>query len=559
MQIGELIRRAARRIGKDGIHGATFSSEELHQGSPQTAVQIGDPITQKRMSDFILKARDMGLYNFITDNGAGGLSSSVGETAEFCGGCDLDLKAAPLKYEGLASWEILVSEAQERMNLAVPPDKINDFLELAGQMDVEATVLGDFNDNGYLQIRYGEDIVGLMEMEFLHQGVPRLELTARWCLPTLEEPSIPMPADCGAELHALLARLNICSKEYFVRQYDHEVQARSVIKPLMGAENDGPSDAAVIRIDLDSNQGLAVSHGICPRYSDLDSYWMAANALDEAVRNALAVGANPDYMAALDNFCWCDPVVSENNPQGEYKLAQLVRANQALYKGAVAYSIPLISGKDSMKNDYISESGERISIPPTLLISLVGEIPVLEKAVSMDFKKAGDLIYLVGETKEEMGGSEYFLHHNQHGGQVPRVDFQKNIGMYRALHQLMLEGRVLSCHDCSDGGLAVALAECCLAGNLGAEIDLSASIPDGFRDDFYLFSESAGRLVITLRPWNSCKAERLLKGFPCVQIGEVRREKKMQIKGSDGRILLKEKVLDLKQSWQRTLRFGEDK
>ncbi|MBA4424175.1 MAG: phosphoribosylformylglycinamidine synthase, partial [Syntrophus sp. (in: bacteria)] len=284
---GDLVVMTGGRIGKDGIHGATFSSEELHEGSPVTAVQIGDPITQKKMTDFLLIARDRGLYRAITDNGAGGLSSSVGETAQLSGGCEIDLKKAPLKYPGLNPWEILISESQERMTLAVPPERIEEFLDLARKMDVEATVLGLYTDSGWFHIRYGEETVVYLDMDFLHDGLPQMTLRAAWKPPSHAEPAIPEPTNMGEALKAMLSRLNICSKESVIRQYDHEVQGGSVVKPLTGVVNDGPSDAAVIRPLLDSFEGIVIANGICPRYSDIDAYHMAAAAIDEAVRNAI--------------------------------------------------------------------------------------------------------------------------------------------------------------------------------------------------------------------------------------------------------------------------------
>ncbi|MGB4088094.1 MAG: AIR synthase-related protein, partial [Smithellaceae bacterium] len=349
---GDIIIMTGGRIGKDGIHGATFSSEELHEGSPVTAVQIGDPITQKKMTDFLLKARDLGLYRALTDNGAGGLSSSVGEMATYSGGCEMDLSLAPLKYAGLQPWEILVSEAQERMSLAVDPKKVDKFMELARKMDVETTVLGKFTSSGKFHIRYGEKTVAYLDMDFLHEGVPQMKLVARWKAPKHPEPTFAPPADLGKALKQMLSRLNICSKESVVRQYDHEVQGGSVVKPLVGICNDGPSDAAVIRPLFDSMEGVVVAHGICPRYSDIDAYWMTACVIDEAVRNAVAVGVDPDHLAGLDNFCWCDPVQSEKTPDGHFKLAQLVRANMAIFDITTGYGVPCISGKDSMKNDY---------------------------------------------------------------------------------------------------------------------------------------------------------------------------------------------------------------
>ncbi len=497
---GDLIVMTGGRIGKDGIHGATFSSEELHEGSPVTAVQIGDPITQKKMTDFLLVARDRGLYRCITDNGAGGLSSSVGETARLSGGCDLDLQRAPLKYPGLNPWEILISESQERMTLAVPPERSADFLALAAKMDVEATVLGTYTDSGMFHIRYGETTVAYLDMDFLHDGLPQMRLRARWKRPRRPEPNLPAPTDLGTALRRMLSRLNICSKESVVRQYDHEVQGGSVVKPLVGEANDGPSDAAVLRPLLDSYEGIVVANGICPRYSDIDAYDMAACAIDEAVRNAVAVGADPDYLAGLDNFCWCDPVASEKTPDGEYKLAQLVRANQALYDYTTAYGVPCISGKDSMKNDYAIE-GTKISIPPTLLFSVIGRIADVRRAVTMDAKRAGDIVYVLGETKNELGGSEWYALHGQVGDNCPRVDGAAAKRLYAALHRAITAGLVASCHDCSDGGLGITLAETAFAGGLGMEVDLR-QVPrrDLDRDDYVLFSETASRFVVTVAP-----------------------------------------------------------
>ena len=395
---GDRIVMTGGRIGKDGIHGATFSSEELHEGSPATAVQIGDPITQKRMTDFLLMARDRGLYSSITDNGAGGLSSSVGEMALESGGARILLDRAPLKYPGLQPWEILLSEAQERMTVAVPPDKLTEFMALAKKLDVEATELGEFTDDGYFSVYWHDSPIACLPLSFLHDGVPQMRLRATWEVPEHTKPNFACPMNLNRELLHLLSRWNICSKERLIRQYDHEVQAGSVVKPLIGVNNDGPGDAAVQRPMLDRYLGIAIGCGIAPRYSDIDTYWMMAAVIDEAVRNIVSVGANPDHMAGLDNFCWCDPVRSEKTPDGEYKLAQLVRANRALYDLCVAYHIPCISGKDSMKNDY-SIGGAKISIPPTVLFTAVGVVPDVPKAVTPDFKAPGDLLYVLGRNQ----------------------------------------------------------------------------------------------------------------------------------------------------------------
>lgn len=541
-EIGDIIVMVGGRIGKDGIHGATFSSEELHAGSPATAVQIGDPITQRKMYDFILRARDACLYHSITDNGAGGLSSSVGEMAEDTGGCVLELDKAPLKYEGLAPWEILLSEAQERMTIAVPPENLDAFLELASRMDVEATPLGHFNNSGYFEVRYKGEIAALINMEFLHHGAPRLNLEAEWRTPQWADVRMDAPAgsDCAWHndfLEAMLGRLNICSREGIIRQYDHEVRGGSAVKPLVGVLRDGPSDGAVLRPLMESDAGLVLAHGICPKYSDYDTYWMMANAIDEAIRNAVSVGANPDSLAGIDNFCWCDPVESPKNPDGRYKLAQLVRACQALRQFSLAYGVPCISGKDSMKNDYLGNNG-RISIPPTVLFTVLGAIDNVIHAQTSDFKQPGDAIYMLGGTWREMGASEASAQLGIEGGKIPRVNAASALARYRALHALIDQRAISACHDCSDGGLAVALAEMCIGGRLGCAVNLDALPVFGDLSSFEaLYSESASRHLVSVRPELASILEALGLWQICVRIGEVTEKPIMEITSGDTPII----------------------
>ncbi|MGE4441935.1 MAG: phosphoribosylformylglycinamidine synthase subunit PurS [Desulfomicrobium sp.] len=553
---GDRIIMTGGRIGKDGIHGATFSSEELHEGSPATAVQIGDPITQRRMYDFLMRARDLGLYNAITDNGAGGLSSSVGEMAQDCGGCDMDLARAPLKYDGLRPWEILVSEAQERMTLAVPPASFQAFMDLAREMGVEATDLGSFTDSGYLHVRYNDKIVTDLDMEFLHDGTPQMRLKAVWerpqtcCCGQAPEPKV---TDHRQFLESMLARLNICSREYVIRQYDHEVQGGSVIKPLIGAENDGPADAAVIRPKLGSNRALVIASGICPKLSDLDTYWMMANAIDEGVRNAVATGGDIRHMAGVDNFCWCDPVQSEKTPDGEYKLAQLVRANQALAHFCLAYGVPCVSGKDSMKNDYTG-GGTKISIPPTVLFSVMGVIDDCSKTMTSDFKRPGEAVYILGLTRNELGGSEYA---DQLGvcGAVPQVDAVAARTRYERMHQAITGGLLTAAHDISDGGLAVAVAEMALAGRVGADIDtdmvpsLDCPLPEQ-----RLYSESASRFVVTVAENKRAAFEALFAGDFLAPIGQTTTDGKLTLRAGAA-TLASAAVDDLAVAWKKTLDF----
>jgi phosphoribosylformylglycinamidine synthase len=552
---GDLVVMVGGRIGKDGIHGATFSSQELGQDSPVSAVQIGDPITQKKMFDFLLEARDLGLYHAITDNGAGGLSSSVGEMARDSHGCELHLDKAPLKYAGLQPWEILLSEAQERMTLAVPPHHHEAFLALARRRGVEATVLGSFTASGRFHVLYHGQSVACLDMDFLHNGLPQMSLNAVWSPPALREPQVPEPTDYVALLSAMLGRLNICSKEAWVRQYDHEVQGMSVVKPFIGRHNDGPSDAAVLRPLLDANIGLVVANGICPRYGDIDTYHMVACAVDEAVRNVIAVGGRISRIAGLDNFCWPDPIPSPTNPDAEYKLGQLVRANQALSDYCRAYDLPCISGKDSMKNDY-RVGDAKISIPPTVLFSVLGVIEDVSTVVTMDAKRPGDVIYVLGVTRAELGGSEYYAMLGHVGASVPRVDAVAARRLYDALADAIARGLVASCHDCSDGGLGVALAETAFAGSLGMAVDLRLVPQDSeLRDDVTLFSESASRFVLTVQAQHVATFESMLQGLPWAAIGHVTGEGTFAVVGRSGAPILEADIEPLKAAWQKPLNW----
>ncbi len=553
---GDCIVMVGGRIGKDGIHGATFSSQELSEVSPASAVQIGDSITQKRTTDFLLEARDQQLYTCITDNGAGGLSSSVGEMAEFSNGCELHLDRAPLKYPGLDPWEILLSESQERMTVAVSPPHLDAFLALAQRRDVEVTVLGTFTETGYFHVLYEGQTVARLGMDFLHHGLPEMHLHAHWQPPQHPEPTFPCPTDLTDSLRHMLGRLNICSKEWVIRQYDHEVQGTSVIKPLVGRDNDGPSDAAVLRPLLDSMEGVIVANGICPRYSDIDTYHMAANAIDEAIRNVIAVGGSLDHMAGLDNFCWPDPEGSETNPDGPYKLAQLVRANQALYDYCTAYGVPCISGKDSMKNDYhIGDT--KISVPPTLLFSVMARMPDVRRAITMDVKQPGDLVFILGETRAELGASEYYALHGFIGNRVPQVDAQRARVLYKALSEAIQRGLVNACHDCSDGGFGVAAAEMAFAGGYGMQLDSRAMPrePDIDRDDVLLYAETASRFVVTVPPQHREAFGEVMRDCPVGEVGSVLDTPAFVVIGYRGDVVIRSDIAALKEAWQRPLRW----
>jgi phosphoribosylformylglycinamidine synthase len=438
--------------------------------------------------------------------------------------------------------------------MAVPPEKLDEFATLAAEMGVEITDLGEFTDSGYFHCLYQGKTATYLPMDFIHDGVPQMVLSARWTPPARQEPDFSQPLDMDATLRQMLGRLDICSKESVVRRYDHEVQAGTVIKPLVGVTNDGPSDAAVVRPLFDSFEGVVIAHGICPSYSDIDTYHMMANAIDEGLRNYVAVGGNIDHVAGLDNFCWCDPVVSEKTPDGEYKAAQLVRANQALYNYCLAFGVPLISGKDSMKNDYMI-GDTKISIPPTVLFSVIGKIEDLRKAVTMDAKAPGDLVYLLGQTRDELGGSEYYAIHEKIGRNVPKVDAKSALQRYRTVNAAQEEGLLASCHDLSDGGLGVALAETAFAGGFGLEIDLNRVPYDvAMREDKLLYSESASRLLVTIKPENRKRFETLFADQECACIGRVAGDEYLKIIGLQSEVLVHSTIDDLKEAWQSPLR-----
>ena len=548
---GDLAVMIGGRIGADGIHGATFSSLEINENSPATAVQIGAPIVQKKMLDFLLDARDKDLMSAITDNGAGGLSSSLGEMGEEIG-VRIDLEKPPLKYPGLNPWEILISEAQERMSVSISPENLDEFMELAKDYSVEATVVGVFNESKHFQLYFNGKIVGNISMEFLHNGVPQKQMKGIWNKKTGEDPEFPEPKDYNETLKKMLGRLNICSKEDAIfRRYDHEVQAGSIVKPFTGASNDGPSDSAVIKPLYNSWEGLSVAHGITSRYSDIDSYAMAANAVDEAVRNAVCTGANPDYMAGLDNFCWAMGFSEEDEIR---YTGMLVRANKALYDLTTAYGVPCISGKDSMKNDY-SIGDTKVSVPPTMMYSVFSKVPDVRKAVTMDVKNDGDLVYILGITKKELGATDYFDELGFTGNSVPYVEPEKSIVRYRKYHKALMEGLIASGHDCSDGGLGVTLAESAFAGEIGMDIDLNkVPIKDVDRDDYLLFSESASRFVVTIHPENKEKFEQIMNGTEFANIGIVS-GKNLIIKGLKGNEIINSDIFSLKEAWQNTIRF----
>ena len=549
---GDLVVAIGGQTGRDGIHGATFSSAELNDTSENlgSVVQIGNPIMEKKIVDALLQARDRNLYRSITDCGAGGFSSAVGEMGEPVG-AEVHLERVSLKYEGLAPWEIWLSEAQERMVIAVPPENLSELMEICEAEVVEATVLGTFTDTHRLQVFYDGAMVADLEMEFLHHGLPKPVKQAVWQPP--KHPEMASRDETSQhytdDLKQLLASPNIASKESVIRQYDHEVQGGMVINPLVGAENDGPSDACVVTPVLGSRKGVIVANGINPKYSDVDPYLSAASAIDEALRNIVAVGGSLEKTALLDNFCW-------GNPDKPDRLGELVRAAKACYDIATAYGTPYISGKDSLYNEYRdTTTGEQRAIPSTLLISAICVIPDIRRAVTMDVKAPGNFIYVVGNTYAELGGSHYFAIHGFIGNNAPIVRPDEGKLTMQRLSTAINNGFLRSCHDCSEGGIGVAAAEMAFAGGYGMSLKLN-DIPTGDEidaDDYLLFSESNSRFIVEVASQHRDAFENHMEGVPIGCLGIVTDTPEFVIKGKAGHTIIKTSIDVLKSEWQTPL------
>jgi phosphoribosylformylglycinamidine synthase len=532
---GDRIIVLGGRTGRDGLRGATFSSMTMDAQTGEVSgasVQIGDPITEKGLIDVIVRARDAGLYTAITDCGAGGLSSAVGEMTSKIGG-DVDLTSVRLKYPGLAPWEIWLSEAQERMVLAVPAGNVHGLQELCDTFDTELTDIGVFTDTKCITVRYGDKTVLELDNAFLHDGIPQRQLYA--LIGPSEKPAEKAeeldgfwtrqsretaPLNYGALTMRLLSHPHIASKSAVVRIYDHEVQGGTVVKPLTGVKNDGPSDACVLKpIGTKGTRGIVLSNGVNPEYGKVDAYLMAHAVIDEAIRNAVAVGCDPSRIAILDNFCWGDPMRPET-------LGSLVEAAQGCHDAALRYGTPFISGKDSLNNEYVGSDGLRHAIPPTLLISAMGIIDDVSTAVTMDLKQAGNILYLIGDFAPVFGGSHYTLSTEETVSADPIPAISENApALYRTLHQAILQGWVRSCHDLSEGGLAVAAAEMCIGGRLGLTMELEAE--DTLRT---LFGETNGSLLVEVEPGDSAAFEKLFANLPNQRIAIVNAEPNFVIK-----------------------------
>ncbi len=555
---GDLIIMAGGRVGKDGIHGATFSSAEIDEHSPQSAVQIGSPITQKLLSDFMQEAVNQGLIKCSTDNGAGGLSSSVGELAEISGGAEILLGKVPLKYANLKPWEIFVSESQERMTFVVEEDKKEALFTLAKEREVELSDIGKFTSSGFIDVQYDNEKVILLEMDFLHNGVPKKNMKAEWKKPELLEPEFPSNLDYNDILLKLMGSYNICSRENVIRQYDHEVKGKTIIKPLMGIEGKSPQDAAVMRLNFDGFEGIAISNGICPKFGDIDAYEMSAGAFDEAVRQIISVGGKlPDindktnrFWTVNDNFCIPDSAFDAiNNPDGKQKLAKLVQMNKALFDMSTFYNIPMTSGKDSMKNDF--KAGKtKISVPPTILYSMVAKLSDVRKTITSNFKADGDLIYILGKTYDELGASEFYKLFDELGANVPKVRKEDAKRLYEKVIKANKQNLIESCHDFSDGGMAVAICESAIGTEFGAELDVS-ELGD-LSLNAILFSESHSRFVVSIRSESKEKFEKLF-GEDSFLIGKVTSNKMMKI-NFENNCVVELEMEEIRKTWDEGLK-----
>lgn len=540
---GDALLLVGGRTGRDGIHGVTFASAELHEKSEEVsgaAVQIGDPIEEEKIKRCILQARDLQLCSAITDLGGGGLSSAVGELANRFGcGASVSLEKVPLKYPAMKPWEIWSSESQERMLLCVPKKNLKKALSIFEDEDVEATEIGELTRDKKLRILYNGKNVGELDIAFMFEAAPKVYREAKWKKPACKEPHFAQPPDMKKELLTLLSLPNIASKEPVVRTYDHEVKAMTVLKPMQGKYADAPGDAAVMKPLYDSWQGIVISNGINPEYGKIDPYWMAASAVDEAIRNNVAVGGR--RIALLDNFVW-------GNPEKPDRLAGLVRAAQACYDAARDFKTPFISGKDSLYNESANSS-----VTPTLLISALGVVPDVRNAVSMDLKNAGNLVYVLGETHNELGGSHYYKSRDFLGSNVPMVNAKRAKALMDALTRAMDAKFVRSCHDISEGGIAVAAAEMAFAGDIGMEIHLDrVPVSKKMREDYVLFSESNSRFLVEVEERNEEKFEAAMRGSKFSSIGRTTHMRELRVLNSK-KLLISCDVDGLKKSWQGAL------
>jgi phosphoribosylformylglycinamidine synthase II len=540
---GDIALLVGGETGRDGIHGVTFASAELTKESEEVsrpAVQIANPIEEERVKRAIVKLRDQGLGSAITDIGGGGISCGTGEMAERSNlGIHVYLEKIPLKYQGLTPWEIYVSESQERMLLSVPEKNLEKALEIFETEDVKATPIGKFTTDGILKVTYKGQTVAELDLDFVFDP-PKFVGSTDWQPPKLEEPTFPKPKNLTDELLGLLSLPNIASKESVIRSYDHEVKGNTALKPLQ-SKYGGPNDAAVLKPLADSWKGVVISCGMNVNYGKVDPYWMAASAIDEAIRNNVAVGGR--RIALLDNFTW-------GNPQKPDRLGSLVSACRACYDFAKGFQTPFISGKDSLYNE--SPMGP---VTPTLLITAIGVTPDIRKTVSMELKQPGNSLYLVGKTYRELGGSHYYQKRGIIGSAVPKVRIEEAKQTMGLVTEAIDKGYLRACHDLSEGGLAVAAAEMAFSSGYGIELDLR-EVPragDVSRNDFVLFSESNSRFLVEVTEKHRDAFEAHMRDAVCAEVGEVKKDDALSVAGLDGKQAIDADLEELRRRWKSTL------
>lgn len=533
------------RTGRDGLHGATFSSAALdtesHE-SDQQAVQIGNPIEEKKAADFVLAARDADLIEFITDCGAGGYSSAAGEMLEECGGT-INLDNVTLKEPGMVSWEIFISESQERMVLAVKEKSMQELQKLADLYETELIVLGDADGSGILKVTHHGETVCQLDCSKLHTA-PTRHLSAKWELKT-EPVDAPAVDNGGEDLRSLLADFAVVSREPIIREYDHEVQGNTILKPLAGASGDAPQDASVMRIN-GSDRLMSMSVSILPEWGKTDPYAMGTACVDECIRQMVASGADPDRLAILDNFCM-------GNPDAEEELGALVETVKGIAAAAEIYGAPFVSGKDSFYNYFETEEGP-VSIPVTILISGMGIVEDVSHVTGSSLRRRDSLIAVIGSTESDLGGSVYARQKGLANATVPGTDMEAAMDLYRTYYEAVKEGLILSAHDVSEGGLAVTLAEAAFSGKAGLEIDLS-SLPTGENVSVaaMLFGESPSRLVVEIAPENLERVAAVFGGQPFAPLGRAAGEhSNLKVtRGAD--VLINEPLDELKSLWKNGL------
>lgn len=537
---GDLVVILGGKTGRDGIHGATFSSGVMTNRTinvNSSAVQIGNAIEEKRMLDAIIEARDKNYIRAITDCGAAGFSSAIGELGEDVG-VTVDISKCPLKYSGLSPWEIWMSESQERMVIACNPKNIKKFTDICKKYNVQSIILGKFDGSHKLNLFYGKKIVADLDYTFLKKGLPQRVFYAKQEKSINKNKKINLPKNWKTTIQKVLSHGNVCSKEPVVRLYDHTVQGTNSLPPFSGVHNDGPNDAVIIAPILEKKYGMVQSHGMNPILNKIDPYWGSVWAFVEALSNYVAVGGDPKNVSIINNYIWPFP-----DSEAMWSLDKSV---DAVCDCMNVFKVPVISGKDSLSSTFKSKDGKIIKIPPVLCISVFGKIKNVDKTVSADFKKTNSSIYLIGKLDNHLGGSTYYDINHLLGSNIPKVDLQNLPKLFNTLYKSINSGNILACHDISEGGIISCLAEMCFGGDCGADI----KIINKMRSDHFLFNETAGNFIVEVKDEKVFKT--LFKNLPIKKIGKTTKEKNINLTYNFKK-LFSTSVIDLKKAWQQPL------